>query len=135
MNPMNEPMSRKKPSPEDIEIGRRIRARRLMIGMSQTALAEKLEITFQQVQKYERGTNRISSGRLKKVASFLGVPMNYFYDDIAADTGIAHSIPGFAYTPQAIKLLQAFSTIEVAALRRAVVNLVKTAAKMQGNKI
>jgi transcriptional regulator with XRE-family HTH domain len=75
----------------DIRIGNLIRMRRVQLGMSQTELGEKLGVAFQQVQKYERGQNRISAGRMPLVAEALGVPISYFYghDDGAAGVGTA----------------------------------------------
>ena len=64
---------------EDVEIGRKIRALRLQRGLSQTRLAEGIGLTFQQVQKYEKGTNRVSAGRLQKIADILDTPATFFY--------------------------------------------------------
>ena len=68
-------MSSKKPDPKDIEVGHRVRAIRLEKGMSQEKLGDALDLTFQQVQKYEKGTNRIGAGRLQHIAEILGVPV------------------------------------------------------------
>lgn len=68
------------PDDMDIHVGQRIRVRRSLLGLSQEKLAEALNITFQQVQKYERGTNRVSAGRLFQLSSVLGVPISYFFD-------------------------------------------------------
>jgi transcriptional regulator with XRE-family HTH domain len=115
-------MTKKKPSPRDEEIGRRIRTRRLSIGMSQTVLGDKLGITFQQVQKYEKGVNRIGSGRLEELAQILGVPVGYFFDDepSAADT---RAVLNLANTAQTMRLLKAFSDIKSPETRQALVNL------------
>src|SRR5258705_2602931 len=64
---------------EDIEIGRKIRALRLELGLSQSGLADGIDLTFQQVQKYERGTNRVSAGRLQRIADMLNTPVMFFY--------------------------------------------------------
>jgi transcriptional regulator with XRE-family HTH domain len=64
---------------EDVEIGRKIRALRLQRGLSQTSLADGIGLTFQQVQKYEKGTNRVSAGRLQKIADLLETPVMFFY--------------------------------------------------------
>jgi transcriptional regulator with XRE-family HTH domain len=71
--------------PVDVHVGSRIAARRKLLQLSQTELADKLGITFQQVQKYEKGVNRIGAGRLFSIASILGVDINYFYSDIEAN--------------------------------------------------
>jgi transcriptional regulator with XRE-family HTH domain len=68
------------PSAMDKYVGQRLRIRRLMIGLSQTTVADHLNITFQQVQKYEKGINRIGSGRLAEIANLLKVPISYFYE-------------------------------------------------------
>lgn len=70
------------PNPVDVHVGVRIRLRRTLLGLSQTALAEKMGITFQQVQKYERGANRVSSSRLFDLCRILSVPIAYFYDEM-----------------------------------------------------
>jgi transcriptional regulator with XRE-family HTH domain len=74
-------VSVRSPDPTDKQIGTLIRAHRISQRMSQTALAQGLGVTFQQVQKYERGTNRVGSGRLKKIAERLGVPITTFFKD------------------------------------------------------
>ncbi|MBB4041640.1 transcriptional regulator with XRE-family HTH domain [Microvirga flocculans] len=117
-------MTKKKPSARDEEIGRRIRARRASIGMSQSVLGEKLGVTFQQVQKYEKGINRIGSGRLEELARVLNVPITFFYDEVEPNEGDPNSILGLANTVQAFRLLKAFSTIESSDTRQAIVNLV-----------
>ena len=71
----------KRPDPTDIEVGRRVRALRLERGMSQERLAFALKLTFQQVQKYEKGTNRIGAGRLQRIADILEVPVSTFFAD------------------------------------------------------
>jgi len=70
------------PHPVDIHVGQRVRMRRNQLGMSQTGLGEELGITFQQVQKYERGTNRISTSKLYEIATTLDVPITYFFEDL-----------------------------------------------------
>lgn len=115
-------MTKKKPNPRDEEIGRRIRTRRLSIGMSQTVLGGKLNITFQQVQKYEKGVNRIGSGRLEELAQILGVPVGYFFDD-ATTSANTHAALNLANTAQTMRLLKAFSDIKSHATRQALVTL------------
>jgi DNA-binding transcriptional regulator YiaG len=72
---------------EDIEIGRKIRALRLERGLSQSGLAEGIGLTFQQVQKYEKGTNRVSAGRLQQISNMLNVPITFFYGGMGARAG------------------------------------------------
>ena len=85
-------MQRKKhprgPDPIDIHVGAQVRARRILLGLSQEKLAEGLGITFQQVQKYERGSNRISASRLFNVAQLLDVPITYFYEGVDDSKGV-----------------------------------------------
>ena len=73
------------PNPIDVEVGGRIRTRRLLLGMNQQALADALDLTFQQVQKYEHGANRVSASRLAAMAKILAVPISYFFDDLQSD--------------------------------------------------
>lgn len=77
------------PDPVDIHVGQRVRARRKMLGLSQTQLGKELGVTFQQVQKYERGTNRIGSSRLFRLSSALDVPVAYFFE------GAETKLPGY----------------------------------------
>jgi len=114
----------------DAEIGRRIRARRIECGMSQTVLAGKLGISFQQVQKYEMGTNRVAAGRLQRVCDALQVPVTFFYDPspVAPDptrSGIkATKLFNLLQRRDAVKLLTSFSNIRNRAIRRALLEVV-----------
>src|ERR1700674_5845773 len=91
-------MIKKVPNPIDKHVGSRVRMRRMMIGMSQEKLGEKLGITFQQIQKYEKGTNRIGASRLQQIATVLSVPVGFFCDaaPICPSTGTGMSMPGGA---------------------------------------
>ena len=73
------------PSPVDIHVGARVRQRRVLLGMTQTVLADALSVTFQQVLKYERGTNRISASRLYDLSGVLDVPVEYFFEDMSPE--------------------------------------------------
>src|SRR4029077_17308920 len=73
--------NKKQPNPIDIHVGSRVRLRRMMLGMSQERLGEHLGITFQQIQKYEKGTNRIGASRLQHIARVLTVPVAFFFED------------------------------------------------------
>lgn len=77
-------ISKKAPNPIDRHVGSRVRMRRMMLGMSQEKLGDALDLTFQQVQKYEKGKNRVSMGMLIPIAKLLGVPIDYFAVDIGA---------------------------------------------------
>ena len=76
------------PNPVDVHVGGRVRQRRILLGMSQTNLGDALGLTFQQVQKYERGTNRIGSSRLFDLSQILVVPIEYFFDDMPAAVAV-----------------------------------------------
>jgi transcriptional regulator with XRE-family HTH domain len=74
-----------KPNPIDVHVGSRIRLRRTLLGMSQQKLGEAIGLTFQQVQKYERGTNRVGSSRMFELARVLDVPVSYFFEEMGSD--------------------------------------------------
>ena len=82
----NHPNRKRRAGAEDLEIGRKIRALRLERGLSQSGLAEGIGLTFQQVQKYEKGTNRVSAGRLQRIAELLNVPVTFFYSGMGVRT-------------------------------------------------
>jgi transcriptional regulator with XRE-family HTH domain len=129
---MNKSKSNKRrPDSHDAEIGRRVRVRRLALGMSQTELGKHLGITFQQVQKYEGGVNRIGSGRLQRIAEVLEVPITYFFEgehDKIAATGDVTSPLDYIKTEGALKLVRAFSQIANSNLRFAIVQIVENMA-------
>jgi transcriptional regulator with XRE-family HTH domain len=123
----------------DKEIGSRVRMRRMLIGMSQEKLGEMLNLTFQQVQKYEKGTNRISASRLLDIARVLGVNINYFYEGLTGDKkeGFAEEtsppyVAAFMSTPDGLQLMRAFTQIKSPRMRRGVVQLVMTMGSEEG---
>lgn len=126
-------MSVKRPDPVDVEVGHRIRIERLARGLSQTALANQLGVTFQQVQKYEKGVNRVGAGRLTKIAEVLGVPVGAFFSgkevlesEARTETEGEQASPLKLLTVSgAFRLLRAYSEIEDANLRRCIVDLVE----------
>jgi transcriptional regulator with XRE-family HTH domain len=119
-------MSKKSPEAVDIQVGAFIRSQRLALGMSQTALADKLDITFQQVQKYEKGTNRVGSSRLVKIADALGVEPSFFFPRNGKSNAEDPEAITLASTIGATKLLRAYSEIRDTDARRAVVALVES---------
>lgn len=130
-------MSGKKQSnPTDIHVGSRVRLRRMMIGMSQEKLGESLGITFQQVQKYEKGMNRIGASRLQNIASSLNVPISYFFEgspdsDQCASSegeGSATQVVEFLSTAEGLQLNKAFSKVTNPKIRRRIVDLVASIA-------
>ncbi|MGO4574128.1 helix-turn-helix domain-containing protein [Microvirga sp. 2TAF3] len=122
-------MKTKSPSDADRYIGSRIRARRLMIGMSQEKLGDALGLTFQQVQKYEKGTNRVGAGRLQQIGTILRVSVAYFYEGLPGDQsviGSAENAVAIAMnTPEGLRLAKAFTALENSQIRRKVVELVE----------
>ncbi len=129
---------KKKPNPIDIHVGSRIRLRRTMLGMSQEKLGEALGITFQQIQKYEKGTNRVGASRLQNISNILNVPVAFFFEDAPGDnantqSGMAeaHSsnyVVDFLSSSEGLQLNRAFVKISDAKVRRKLVDLVKALA-------
>jgi transcriptional regulator with XRE-family HTH domain len=113
---------KKRPTSRDARIGHRIRALRLQRNLSQTALADRLDLTFQQVQKYEKGTNRVGAVRLAEIAEILEVPVTYFYEDADINAS-AKPVLELADTEGALRLFQAYDRIDNNALQRALVRL------------
>lgn len=124
----------KKPNPIDAEVGRRIRLRRSLLGLSQSALADALGVTFQQVQKYEKGVNRVGASRLQAIAQFLGTPVSSFFDEAEAreggTPGLLHGkeITDFLSSAEGLSLNTSFVRIQDTEVRRKVVGLVKALA-------
>src|SRR5215467_3508159 len=87
--------SSRRPNPIDVHVGSRVRFRRMLLGMSQEKLGEKLGLTFQQIQKYEKGINRIGASRLFDLAHVLGVPVQFFYEEAPAG-GEPEALAGYA---------------------------------------
>ncbi len=127
--------SAKKPNPIDIHVGGRVRLRRMMLGMSQERLGEQLGITFQQIQKYEKGTNRIGASRLQNIASVLSVPVGFFFDGApgqgtngAADSKSGSYVVDFLSSSEGLQLNRAFVRISDSKVRRRIVDLVRALA-------
>lgn len=129
--------SKKAPNPIDIHVGSRVRLRRMMLGMSQEKLGESLGITFQQIQKYEKGTNRIGASRLQHIATVLKVPVSFFFEDApgtpddvmdASGSRPASYVVDFLSSSEGLSLNKAFIRIEDAKVRRRIVDLVRSLA-------
>jgi transcriptional regulator with XRE-family HTH domain len=126
-------MRQKSPNPIDKYVGSRVRMRRLMLTMSQGKLAGALGLTFQQVQKYEKGSNRIGASRLQHIAHVLQVPVGFFFDgapDVHPMTGAAEApspsyITDFLATPEGLSLAQSFMQVKDRKLRQQLVALVE----------
>jgi transcriptional regulator with XRE-family HTH domain len=124
----------KTPNPVDKHVGSRVRMRRRMLAMSQGKLGDALGLTFQQVQKYEKGTNRIGAGRLQEISHILQVPIAFFYEDAldgtarrvsVEDTRSLALLDDFISSPEGLRLVQSFMRIERADVRRRIVALVQ----------
>ena len=130
----------KKPHPIDVHVGGRVRLRRTMLGMSQDKLGEALGLTFQQIQKYEKGVNRIGASRVFEISKVLGVPIQFFFDDFG---GGANRTYGFAEsgsevdasplmdllnTHEGVQLCRFFADIKDPKVRKRVLELVRTLA-------
>ena len=113
----------------DRRIGERIRRRRSLLGLTQDQLGEAIKISYQQVQKYETGANRVSASRLQQIAHVLEAPISWFYGDVEADDTKIADAPSSRHV---IELVRAFSAIESEKIRMGVLSLAKTLASYQG---
>jgi transcriptional regulator with XRE-family HTH domain len=116
--------------PRDVEIAKRLRALRLERGLSQTELGRMIGVTFQQVQKYERGTNRMSAGRLQRIAETLGVPVAFFYAG-EGDGGAVAIEFDFLQTGGAVRLARAYARIKDAGIRLRLLKLAEQLAQQE----
>lgn len=132
---------KKVPNPIDKHVGSRVRMRRVLLGMSQEKLGEALNLTFQQVQKYEKGTNRIGASRLQQISKTLNVPPAYFFEGAPAFDGgadpVTHSaaaeagsayVVDFLSTTEGLHLNRAFARIQDPKVRKRIVDLVSSLA-------
>ena len=132
-------IAKKAPNPIDKHVGARVRMRRMMLGMSQEKLGNGLDLTFQQVQKYEKGANRIGASRLQQIANILQVPVSFFFEGAPNvpghhPTGMAEApspayVADFLATSDGLALTKAFMHIKNAKLRRRIVDLVEQIAE------
>ncbi|WP_051228403.1 helix-turn-helix domain-containing protein [Pleomorphomonas oryzae] len=126
-------MTVKSPNPIDVHVGSRVRMRRFLVGMSQGKLAEQLGVTFQQVQKYEKGTSRISASRLQTIARVFEVPIGFFFENIANHSHVEDDLfldaaDASVLTQDGVALNKAFVRIKSAKVRRSIIDLVKMLA-------
>ena len=133
-------MAKKAPNPIDKHVGSRVRMRRMMLSMSQEKLGDALGLTFQQVQKYEKGTNRIGASRLQQIAHILQVPVSFFFEGAptSAPVGGSHGgmgeapspayVSDFLATSDGLSLTKSFMRIKNSKLRRRIVDLVEQIA-------
>jgi transcriptional regulator with XRE-family HTH domain len=134
---------KKIPNPIDVHVGGRVRLRRMLIGMSQERLGELLDLTFQQVQKYEKGTNRIGASRLFQIARHLGVNVQFFFEDVVEDAGArmasaggfaeaneaSASVMNFVSSAEGLELNRCYARIPNPLLRRKILDLVRYLAE------
>ena len=128
--------NKKKPNPVDTHVGSRVRLRRTMLGMSQEKLGEALGITFQQIQKYEKGSNRIGASRLQRITEVLNVPVSFFFEDVPGSTTSGPSglsepagpdyVVDFLSTSEGLQLNRAFVKISDPKVRRRIIDLVRS---------
>lgn len=125
----------KKPNPIDIHVGSRVKLKRTMAGMSQEKLGDSLGITFQQVQKYEKGTNRIGASRLQNIASILNTSVAFFFEgqpgseasvEGMAEDGNPDYVVDFLSSAEGIQLNRSFSKIKDPLIRKKVIDLVRS---------
>ena len=126
-------MARKGPNPIDKYVGSRVRMRRLMLGMSQTKLADAIGITFQQVQKYEKGTNRMGSSRLQQVANVLKAPISFFFEggpnpQVNGKVSLPEYVTEFFAIREGHALMHAFMRLPKGKIRHTIVSLVEDIA-------
>ena len=119
-------MAKKAPNPIDKHVGSRVRMRRMMLSMSQEKLGDALGLTFQQVQKYEKGVNRVGAARLQQIATALDVPVTFFYDG----DGKAREVESLLFLDSAfsLRLLRAYSKIKDQTVQRQLVSLMESIA-------
>src|SRR5215204_2054581 len=129
-------MATKAPNPTDRHVGSRVRMRRMMLSMSQEKLGDALGLTFQQVQKYEKGTNRIGASRLQQISHALQVPISFFFEELpvatksAVESGLSPSmLTGFLATSEGLALVDGFMKIKSGKVRRRIVDLVERIAE------
>lgn len=126
----------RRPHPVDVYVGNRLRLGRKMLNVSQEKLAENLGVTFQQVQKYENGSNRISASRLHEAARILDVPVSFFFPEVdtaepagnGSVEGDATSMMDFLSSSEGLELNRSFSRIKDARMRRQVLELIRSIA-------
>ncbi len=121
------------PHPVDVHVGGRVRLRRTLLGMSQTDLGKALGVTFQQIQQYERGTNRIGASRLYQLCHVLDVPIEYFFEELEDNTS-RRSPEDVEAKTETMKLVRAYYHIRDPKVRKAVFALTKAMAKSVGSR-
>ena len=135
-------MTKKVPNPIDVHVGSRVRLRRMLVGMSQEKLGEMLGLTFQQIQKYEKGANRIGASRLYQIAQILDVPVQFFFEDMAEEhkagavSGFSEADPApvvmdFVSSAEGLQLNRSYTRITDPNVRKRLLDLVKSLSHEQ----
>lgn len=137
-------MANKKSNPIDAHVGSRVRLRRMLVGLSQEKLGDQMQLTFQQIQKYEKGVNRVGASRLFHLSQILEVPVQFFFEgapsaDGSTESGFAESnteafLYEFLNTRDGLELNRAFVKITDAQVRRSVVDLVRSLGRSESGK-
>ncbi|AMJ62453.1 helix-turn-helix domain-containing protein [Bosea sp. PAMC 26642] len=126
------------PDPIDRHVGGRVRMHRMLAGFSQVKLADALGITFQQIKKYEKGSNRISASRLQQIANMVGVPVSFFFEDAStgqnqppalSDAASTDPLTDFLATSEGVQLTKAFVRVKSASARRRIIELAEAVAE------
>jgi transcriptional regulator with XRE-family HTH domain len=125
------------PHPVDVHVGKRLRLRRTILGLSQEAIGNAIGVTFQQVQKYERGVNRMGSSRLFEFSKILSIPVSYFFEEMEKNTGhvsgVAEEAPAFEHekmsSRETLEMMRAYYRISDAPVRKRVFELIKALAE------
>lgn len=135
-----EAKKREGPHPMDVHVGSRVKLRRMIVGLSQEALGKSLGLTFQQIQKYEKGVNRIGASRMFEISRLLDVPVQFFYDEFG-DTGVAaqgfaenrHGEPimDLVNSPEGVQLCRYYASIRDPLVKRRVLELVRSIAETE----
>ena len=118
--------------PVDVAVGARIRLLRKLKGLSQQALAEAAGVTFQQIQKYERGANRVSASMLTRIAATLGVPVSEMFGESSVNAGAVDEVAALLAEPGALELLKAYCGLPRGASRSALVEFVRSLSTLPG---
>jgi transcriptional regulator with XRE-family HTH domain len=131
------------PSPVDVHVGSRLRLRRTLLGLSQAALGDRVGLTFQQIQKYERGANRVSASRLWEFSNVLDVPVSFFFDDMPGDAGLGMPAGGLAadghdaevmHRQETMELVRAYYGVRDPLVRKRLYDIFKALGASVGNK-
>jgi transcriptional regulator with XRE-family HTH domain len=128
------------PHPADIHVGKRLRLRRTILGLSQEAIGNAIGVTFQQVQKYERGVNRMGSSRLYEFSKILSVPVSYFFEEmdksgssVSAASNVAEDAPAFEHermsSRETLEMMRAYYRITDPLVRKRIFELIKSVAE------